>query len=181
MVRMDTHQQQRAREFLVQQGRQLRAWLGQIRAELDGLRAALSRLEEEDCGGLEGLAAGLEELAAELAQPPAKPQTRPPPPGQILSEEYLKPRGIQITELAAATGLSRKHLSDIVHERPIKAGKGRVSVTAETAVRLGRALGTPAELWLELQAAVDLYDSEAALDPAAVKPLPAAPAAAAAE
>jgi addiction module HigA family antidote len=76
---------------------------------------------------------------------------------------YLAPRGITVTRLAAAAGLSRKHVSDIIH--------GRAGITAETAVRLGRVFGTSAGLWLGLQSDVDLYDAERAVPPAAVQPL----------
>ena len=58
---------------------------------------------------------------------------RPSAPGEILAEIYLDPRGLSVTELAAAAGLSRKHVSNIIH--------GRASITAETAVRLGRVFG----------------------------------------
>jgi addiction module HigA family antidote len=91
---------------------------------------------------------------------------RPSPPGEILAELYLKPRGITVTELAAAAGLSRKHISDIIH--------GRAGITAETAVRLGRVLGTSAGMWLGLQSDLDLYDAEQAVPPDAVQPLAAA-------
>jgi addiction module HigA family antidote len=57
----------------------------------------------------------------------------------------------------------RKHISDIIHSR--------AGITAETAVRIGRALGTSAEMWLGLQSDVDLYDAEAAVAPDAVQPL----------
>ena len=90
---------------------------------------------------------------------------RPSPPGEILPELYLDPRGLTITALAAAAGLSRKHLSDIVH--------GRAGITAETAVRLGRSLGTSAGLWLGLQHDVDLWDAERAVPEDAVRPLAA--------
>ena len=88
---------------------------------------------------------------------------RPSPPGSILAELYLKPRGLTVTALAAAAGLSRKHVSDIIH--------GRAGITAEVAVRLGRVFGTSAGLWLGLQSDVDLWDAEAVLPPEAVQPL----------
>ncbi len=88
---------------------------------------------------------------------------RPSPPGEVLAELYLEPRGITITDLAAAVGLSRKHVSDIIH--------GRAGITAETAVRFARVFGTTPELWLNLQNKVDLYDAQAVIAPDAVRPL----------
>ena len=90
-------------------------------------------------------------------------QRRPSAPGEILLELYLEPRGITINDLAAAAGLSRKHVSNIIH--------GRAGITAETAVRLGRVFGTSAGLWLNLQGDVDLYDAERALPADAVQSL----------
>ena len=88
---------------------------------------------------------------------------RPPLPGRILAELYLAPLGITVTELAAATGLARQYLSRIIN--------GHARITAETAVRLGRVLGVDPCRWLDLQEAVDLYDAERRVPPAAVRQL----------
>ena len=76
-----------------------------------------------------------------------------------------RPRGLSVTELAAAAGLSRKHVSNIIH--------GRASITAEIAVRLGRVFGTSAGLWLGLQHDGDLYDAEPAVPADSVQSLTA--------
>jgi addiction module HigA family antidote len=86
---------------------------------------------------------------------PITRRRRPSPPGEILAELFLKPRRISITDFAAAAGLSRKHVSDIIH--------GRAGITADTAVRFAEVFGTSAELWLGLQSDVDLYDAAKAL------------------
>jgi antitoxin HigA-1 len=77
---------------------------------------------------------------------------RPTEPGRILATYYLDPRGISVSAFAAATGLTRKHISNIVH--------GHAAITAESAVRFALVLGTTAELWLNLQTAVSLYDAQ---------------------
>lgn len=77
---------------------------------------------------------------------------RPTPPGMLLQELYLRPRGITIGRFAEATELSRKHISNIIH--------GRAALSAETAVKFGRALGTTSKLWINLQHAVDVFDAE---------------------
>jgi len=90
-------------------------------------------------------------------------EERPPLPGKVLAEHYLAPLGITVTELADAAGLARQHLSKIIN--------GRARITAETAVRLGRVLGVDPCRWLDLQEAVDLYDAEHRIPPAAVRQL----------
>ncbi len=81
---------------------------------------------------------------------------RPTLPGTILREHYLAARSISITDLAAATGLSRKHLSQIVN------GHKRLEPTV--ALRLARVLETSTRFWLNLQTTVDTWDAENATE-----------------
>jgi addiction module HigA family antidote len=81
-----------------------------------------------------------------------KRNRRPTLPGQILVAHYLEPRALSVSQFARDLGVSRKHLSDIVN--------GRARVTPSVAVRLARALGTSPALWVNLQAAVDIFDAE---------------------
>ena len=60
--------------------------------------------------------------------------------GEILKRMYLEPRNVSISELECATGISRKHLSQIIN------GKARVS--AQTATKLAAAFDTTPELWV---------------------------------
>jgi antitoxin HigA-1 len=76
---------------------------------------------------------------------------RPTPPGEILLELYLAPHNLSIAKFADAVGVTRKHMSAIVH--------ARASITAETATRIAAVLGTTAQYWLNLQNALDLYDA----------------------
>ena len=71
----------------------------------------------------------------------------PAHPGEILREE-LAARGATITAAARSLGVTRKALSDVVN---LKAG-----ISPVMARRLEAALGTPARLWINLQAAYDL-------------------------
>ena len=64
-------------------------------------------------------------------------------PGEVLREEFLVPLGISAGALAKACGLPRTRLERIAGER--------TGVTADTALRLAKALGTSAQLWLNLQ------------------------------
>lgn len=65
-------------------------------------------------------------------------------PGEILQEEFLRPLGVSMNELASALNVPAGRISQIVN--------GKRAITADTALRLGRYLGTSAETWLELQA-----------------------------
>ncbi len=80
-----------------------------------------------------------------------KRERRPTPPGEILREFYLQPRGLSVSRFARAADLTRKHVSNIVN--------GRASITSETAVRFAEVLKTTPQFWLNLQNAVDLFDA----------------------
>jgi len=78
------------------------------------------------------------------------PKNRPPtPPGEMLLEEYLKPRGVTQVALAARMGVPIQRVNTIVN--------GKRGITAETAILLSEALATTPELWMGLQADFDLW------------------------
>ncbi len=72
----------------------------------------------------------------------------PIPPGEVLLEEFMKPLGIGQNRLARDIDIPVSRVAEIV--------KGKRSVTADTALRLGEYFGTSAEFWLNLQAGFDL-------------------------
>ena len=80
-----------------------------------------------------------------------KLQREPTTPGEILSEEFLKPLGMTQAELAEHLGCDVKVVNRIVN--------GRTSVTAEMAIRLGAAFRMSPEFWLNAQQAVDIYEA----------------------
>ncbi len=69
-------------------------------------------------------------------------------PGEILSEEFLKPLGISINRLARDLDVPPNRIHGIVH--------GTRAVTADTALRLGIYFGTAPEVWMTLQSEYDL-------------------------
>jgi antitoxin HigA-1 len=69
-------------------------------------------------------------------------------PGEVLREEFLVPLGLSAGALAKACGVPRTRIERIANEETV--------VTADTALRLGKALGTSAELWLNLQNEFDM-------------------------
>ena len=69
-------------------------------------------------------------------------------PGEVLREEFLLPLGTSAGALANACGVPRARMTRIANEK--------TAVTADTALRLGKALGTSARLWLNLQNEFDM-------------------------
>lgn len=69
-------------------------------------------------------------------------------PGEVLREEFLLPLGLSAGALAKACGVPRTRIERLANEE--------TAVTADTALRLGKALGTSAELWLNLQNEFDM-------------------------
>ena len=72
---------------------------------------------------------------------------RPVHPGEILGEE-LKELGMSANAMAKALGVPTNRITAIL--------KGQRGVTADTALRLSRYLGTTPQLWLNLQKAFEL-------------------------
>lgn len=75
-------------------------------------------------------------------------------PGEILAEE-LEARNMSANALALKMRVPANRLTEII--------KGRRAVSPETALRLGRCLGTGPDLWLTLQAKYDLQEVQKAL------------------
>src|SRR5450432_889939 len=80
--------------------------------------------------------------------PPKKSVMSPVHPGEILLEEFMKPRSISINGLAVALRVPVTRISTIVNEKR--------GVTADTALRLGRYFSTTSEFWMNLQRDFDL-------------------------
>ncbi len=68
-------------------------------------------------------------------------------PGEHLAE-ILAELGITQYRLAKTIGVAQIRIHDIVH--------GRRSITADTALRIGQALGMTPDFWLNLQRMYDL-------------------------
>lgn len=76
------------------------------------------------------------------------PRFSPIHPGDILRTEFLDPLGITPYALAKNTGIDKGNLSRILN--------GNSSITAETALRLGKYFDTTPDSWLNLQTHFDL-------------------------
>jgi addiction module HigA family antidote len=73
-------------------------------------------------------------------------------PGEILLEEYLRPMQLSQYRLAKDISVDPRRINEIIH--------GKRSISADTALRLGRYFGTSARFWLNLQAHYDLEIEE---------------------
>ena len=69
-------------------------------------------------------------------------------PGEVLKEEFMMPLGLSANALARALRVPANRISSIVN-----ADRG---ITADTALRLAKALGTTPDFWLNLQQRYDL-------------------------
>lgn len=74
-------------------------------------------------------------------------------PGEILLEDFMAGYGLSQNRLARAIGVPPRRINEIVH--------GKRSVSADTALRLGRFFGTSPQFWLNLQ---DQYDLDVVID-----------------
>ena len=76
---------------------------------------------------------------------------RPASVGQILTAEFMEPRGLTQGALAAAMGVTRKHVNELCNERR--------TLTAPTALILARVFGNSVEFWLNIQRRSDLWEA----------------------
>ena len=90
---------------------------------------------------------------------------RPTHPGAMLREDFLPDYGLSVAGLAAAAGVSRQSVNELL--------RGRRAVSPEMALRLARLFGNTPEFWMNAQRAVDLWDAMQALKGAVarIKPL----------
>jgi len=78
----------------------------------------------------------------------AKKDLKPVHPGEVLLEEFLKPMSLSQNRLAIDIGVPPRRINEIV--------LGKRSVTADTALRLGRYFQMSPQFWLGLQMDYDL-------------------------
>ncbi len=83
--------------------------------------------------------------------PAEGPMMRPPHPGRIVRQDCIEPLGLTVGEAAEALGVTRQTLDRLINERG--------GVSPEMALRLAKAFGSTAEMWMRLQAAFDLAEA----------------------
>lgn len=77
---------------------------------------------------------------------------KPTTVGDILLYEYLEPLDLKISELAEILHVHRNTISALVNNNR--------KLTTDMACRLSKAFDTTVDFWLNLQAAVDLWETE---------------------
>jgi addiction module HigA family antidote len=76
------------------------------------------------------------------------PMFAPPHPGLSVRYDCIGPLGISVTEAASALGVTRQALNNLVN--------GKAGISPEMAIRLDKAFGGGADVWLKMQASYDL-------------------------
>jgi addiction module HigA family antidote len=72
----------------------------------------------------------------------------PPHPGESVRYDCLEPLGLSVTEGAKALGVTRQALNNLVN--------GKSGISPEMAIRLDKAFGGGASVWLGIQMDYDL-------------------------
>lgn len=91
-----------------------------------------------------------------MSLPNTRPmKRRPTHPGEMLREDFLPDFDLTVAGLAAAVGVSRQSINELL--------RGRRAVSPEMALRFARLFGNSPEFWLNAQRAVDLWDAEQAI------------------
>lgn len=95
-------------------------------------------------------------------------QVPPTHPGEMLREDFLPDYGLTASALAAALGVSRQTIHELLREER--------AITPLMALRLSRLFGNSPAFWLNAQQARDLWESEQAhhADLFRIQPLTAA-------
>jgi addiction module HigA family antidote len=75
----------------------------------------------------------------------------PPHPGLSVRHDCLEPLGLTVTAAANALGVTRQALNNLVN--------GKSGISPEMAIRLDKAFGGGAEIWLGLQMDYDLAEA----------------------
>jgi antitoxin HigA-1 len=78
----------------------------------------------------------------------------PPHPGQLVRHE-LDELGIPVAEAAAALGVTRQALYNVI--------SGKTGISPEMAVRLAKGIGSTADGWLRMQMTYDLAQVQPAM------------------
>ena len=82
-------------------------------------------------------------------------RTRTLHPGKVLLRDFLEARSISQNALARDIGVPPRRINEIV--------LGKRGISADTAIRLAKYFGNPAQFWMQLQVDFDLEEARKAL------------------
>jgi len=85
-------------------------------------------------------------------------------PGPFLLEEFVKPYGLNITDIAARLGVTRPPMSNLLN--------GKAALSPEMAIRFEKAFGVRAATLLRMQANYNLAQAELKADAIKVDRIP---------
>lgn len=91
------------------------------------------------------------------------PMFSPPHPGQAIRHDCLEPLGLTVTEAAKALDVTRQALNNVIN--------GKAGISPEMAIRLDKAFGGGADVWLRMQATYDLAQAMRRVDEIKVRRL----------
>ena len=77
-------------------------------------------------------------------------------PGEILSEEFLKPMGLTAYRLSKETGIPQTRIGEII--------RGKRSISVATSLRFARFFGNSPEFWINLQNHFDIEEERKLID-----------------
>ena len=80
------------------------------------------------------------------------PMKEPPHPGLSVRHDCLEPLGLSVTDGAKVLGVSRQALTSVVN--------GKSGISPEMAIRLDKAFGGTADVWLAMQSGYDLAQAK---------------------
>ena len=83
-----------------------------------------------------------------------KKERKPPHPGKVLYEQFLKPSQLSQNALARELGVPPRRINEII--------LGKRGISADTAIRLARHFGNSERFWMQLQAEFDLDEAREA-------------------
>ena len=76
----------------------------------------------------------------------------PPHPGEHIRHDCIAPLGLSIASAAEALGVARQTLNNVIN--------GKSGISPEMAIRLSKAFGGSADVWLAMQMAYDLAQAQ---------------------
>lgn len=77
-------------------------------------------------------------------------------PGEVLLKDFIEPSGLTRYRVAKAIRVPQRRVDEVC--------LGKRSISADTAIRLGRLFGVEPQMWMTLQAQYDLEIAERAID-----------------